>query len=86
MVNLFSILALVLVVAVRWVAPDRSYTEACLVTYVLVVLDVLLKLADATLPITLTTSCFPESLVPPFNSSLIARNWCGVGVARTRPS
>ena len=62
-----------LVVGVRWVSPARIYTEACLVTYVLVVLDLLLKLCDASLPIVLTVRCFPQSVVPPFNSFLAFR-------------
>jgi len=70
-INLFSILAFVVVVAVRLLAPERSYAEACLVTYLLVSLDMVLKLTDASLPIALTASCFPESIAPPFNGSLV---------------
>ena len=72
--NMFSVLAFVVIVSVRWIVPDRSYTEACLVTYILVALDVVLKLCDASLPIVLTVQCFPTSVVPPFNGTLFAPN------------
>ena len=75
--NLFSITAFALLVGVRCVTPERSFSEACIVTYVLVGLDVLLKLGDATLPIALTVHCFPESAVLGYNSSLISSN-CAV--------
>ena len=73
-VNCFALLALALIVTVRYLARERSYGEACLVTYVLVACNLLLQLTDATLPIFLTTSCFPDSLLPPFNSTLMGPN------------
>ena len=68
-INLFSICAFALVVGVRWVAPERSYSEACRVTYLLVALDLTLKVADAALPIVLVATCF---VVRAFNSSMVA--------------
>lgn len=79
-INLFSICAFALVVGVRWVAPERSYSEACRVTYLLVALDLTLKVADAALPIVLVATCFPKSFAPPFNSSMVAYN-CDVPCA-----
>lgn len=73
-VNCFALLALALIVTVRYLARERSYGEACLVTYMLVACNLLLQLTDATLPIFLTTSCFPDSLLPPFNSTLMGPN------------
>ena len=80
--NLFSVFAFGLLVAIRLLAPERSYAEACIVTYVLVCLDVLLKLADASLPVALTVRCFPTSFAPPVNATLIAANCdvpCAIG-------
>ena len=80
--NLFSVAAFALLVTIRFVAPERSYTEACLVTYALVSLDLLLKLSDAALPVALTVTCFPESAQPPFNSTIVAYNCvrpCAIG-------
>ena len=76
--NLFSILAFAVIVSVRIMAPDRSYTEACIVTYILVVLDILLKLGDATLPVALTITCFPSSFEPPFNNGTLSTGNCVV--------
>ena len=73
-INLFSVLAFVLVVGVRWCVPDRSYKEACLVTYVLVALDMLLKLVDASLPIVLTATCFADSITLNMNGTMLAPN------------
>ena len=76
--NFFSVCAFMLLVAVRVMAPDRSYVEACCVTYVLVILDVLLKMADAALPVALTATCFPQSFDPSLNNGALYATTCAV--------
>ena len=72
--NAFAVLSFVMVASIRWVTKDRSYTEACLVTYVIVFVELVLKLVDATLPVVVTAHCFPQSIVPPFNTTFSAYN------------
>ena len=76
--NFFSVCAFTLLVAVRIMSPERSYTEACIVTYVLVCLDVLLKMADAALPVALTATCFPQSFDPSLNNGALYATTCVV--------
>lgn len=63
--NLFALAALALAAAIRWFTEERSYREACGVTYALVALELALKVADAALPMWTTASCFPDSLASP---------------------
>jgi hypothetical protein len=81
--NFFSVTALLLIVLIRWFSQERSYTDAHLVTSILVLLDVGLKLGDIGTPVMLSAVCFPESVVPPFNNSMhmgnCARPTCPVG-------
>ena len=72
--NCFALGAFALLVAVRYTARERAYTEACVVTYILVLFNLLLKLGDAALPVALTLQCFPESAVLNFNTSLVSTN------------
>ena len=73
-VNCFSLCAFALIVLVRYLSKERSYKEACVVTYVLVALNLLLQLADATLPMVLTSNCFADTWLPPFNTTLMTLN------------
>ena len=73
-VNCFSLCAFALIVLVRYLSKERSYKEACIVTYVLVALNLLLQLADATLPMVLTSNCFADTWLPPFNTTLMTLN------------
>lgn len=75
--NMFAIGTFALLVAVRVFAKERAYSEACIITYILVALAVVLKVVDLALPIALTAVCFPDSALPPFNSTLVAHN-CAV--------
>jgi len=44
------------------------------VTLALVSLDAILKVGDIGTPIMLTAVCFPDSAMPPFNTTLAGRN------------
>ena len=80
--NFFSVSALVIIVLVRWNTEERAYPEALVVTSALVLIDVLLKAGDVCTPIMLTAVCFPDSAIPPFNTSLSSQNCpkpCPVG-------
>ena len=68
--NFFSVLALVLIVLIRWFTEARAYSEAHYVTNVLVLLDLALTLGDMGTPIMLAGICFPASALPPFNNSM----------------
>ena len=71
---MFALVAFALLVGVRVFAKERAYAEACVITYLLVALSVLLKAADLAVPWVTTVVCFPDSALPPFNSTLVAHN------------
>jgi hypothetical protein len=75
--NLFALIAFAVIVSIRYMAKERAYHEACCITYVLVAFNLLLKLADAALPVATTAQCFPDSVLPPYNSTLSSHN-CAV--------
>ena len=74
MLNFFAIAAFALIVIVRYAAEERAYQEACVVTYILVLINLALKLADTGLPLVAAFTCFPSSSVFDFNSTLISAN------------
>lgn len=72
--NFFAVLTFVIIVCVRCLTEERSYAEACLVTYGLVAIDLTLKLTDVSLAVVLTFACFQGSALPPFDTPLAAAN------------
>jgi len=80
--NFFSVSAFIIVVLIRVNTEERAYSEALVVTTALVVLDACLKVGDVCTPVLLTIVCFPESAIPPFNTTLASTNCrspCPVG-------
>lgn len=59
--NFFALAALALAAAIRWFTEERHYGEAMWVTRALIALELLLKAADAVLPVLTIATCFPES-------------------------
>lgn len=72
--NFFSVLALALIVLIRWFTEERAFSEAHYVTSVLVMLDLALKLGDMGTPVMVAGVCFPGSTLPPFNNSMLMAN------------
>ena len=68
---MFALVAFALLVGVRVFAKERAYAEACVITYLLVALSVLLKAADLAVPWVTTVVCFP---IPRCRRST-ARSW-----------
>jgi len=80
--NFFSVLAFAFVVLVRLNTEERAYGEALVVTLLLVWIDLFLKLGGMGTPLITIAVCFPDTLFPPFNSSLASKNCaepCPVG-------